>query len=330
MVLRLSFQKYVLKLFLNKFQVQRNMLLCKNCEIQKKFMKKILLILIVVIAFQSCDDGDVIVTTFDFEDADLNLCGNGNQYVFYKINTNVSESISLQITTADTLFTTNETKSYELDGNGNIVNYRRFNGDITAAYFCNSVPPTTPTVAIDYVATSGTATLNTTITRDDGDRIDDETGDTDGDGIPDSFDFDDDGDNVPTSVELGPNYPDEEPRDSDGDGIYDYLDIDDDNDGVLTIYEDKNQNLNPNDDITNPDVGPDYINGAISISYEINAFREHSYSLSSDVVIRLSNLVLVNGEETIIQENLLLGDIENVFTDENVTLTPAFVLPSKD
>ena len=306
------------------------MLLCKKCDIQEKFMRNFFFLILLAIPFQSCDDGDVIVTTFDFEDATLNLCGNGNQYVFYKINNDVSESISLQLTTNDTLFIRTATKSYELNGTSNIVNYRRYNGDITAEYFCNVVPPTKPTVAIDYVANSGTATLNTTTTLDDNDGVEDETGDTDGDGIPDNYDFDDDGDNVTTANELGPNYPDEPAQDTDGDGIPDYLDTDDDNDGVLTIYEDKNQNLNPLDDITDAELGPDYLNAAIAEAYVITEFRPHFYSFASDVVIRLTNLVLVNGEETIIQENLLLGDIKNVLTNDNVTTTPKFVVPEEN
>ncbi|WP_133240819.1 hypothetical protein [Marixanthomonas spongiae] len=289
-------------------------------------MKNILFFIAVFATLQSCDDGDVIVTTFDFENASLNLCSNGNQYVFYKINNDVSESISLKITTDDPLFFETETKSYELNGSSNIVNYRRFDSDVTGDYFCSSVPPTSPTVAIDYTGASGTARLNTTTVLDDNDGLEDETGDTDGDGIPDSYDFDDDGDNVPTTVELGPNFPDEAPRDSDGDGTPDYLDTDDDNDGIFTIYEDKNLNLNPLDDITDPKVGPDYLNPAVADSYNVTAFRQHAYTFVSDVAVRLSNLVLVNGEEQIIKEALFLGTIENVRNGE-FTPTPDFVAP---
>jgi len=289
-------------------------------------MKKLLLFILACATLQSCDDGDVIVTTFDFDDANLTLCNNGNQYVFYKINNDVSESISLKITTDDQLFLRSETKTFELNGTTNIVNYRRFNGDVTGNYFCSTIPPTSPTVAVDYTGASGTASLNTTTVLDDNDGLEDETGDTDGDGIPDSYDFDDDGDNVPTAVELGPNFPNEPARDTDGDNIPDYLDTDDDNDTILTIYEDKNQNLNPLDDITDPEVGPDYLNGEVAVQYDIESFREHTYTFVSSVVIRLTNLVLVNADEQITQEALSLGTIENVLSGE-FTPTPDFVAP---
>lgn len=289
-------------------------------------MKNLLFFILVFATLQSCDDGEVIVTTFDFEDASLNLCNNGNQYVFYKINNDVSESISLKITTDDQLFLQSETKTFELNGSTNVVNYRRFNDNVTGDYFCSTIPPTSPTVNVDYVGASGTASLNTTTVLDDNDGLDDETGDTDGDGIPDSYDFDDDGDNVPTSVELGPNFPDEPAQDTDGDGTPDYLDTDDDDDGVFTIYEDINQNQNPLDDITNPEVGADYLNPAVANQYDVQSFREHTYTFDSDVVIRLTNLVLVNGEEQITQDALSLGSIETVSSGE-FTGTPDFIAP---
>ena len=315
--------------------MQRNMLLCKKCDIQGRFMKNLLFYILLFTLFQSCDDGDVIVTTFDFEEADLQLCGDGNEYVFYKINNEVSESLSLQLTTTDSLFLEDGTETYTLDGTGNVVNYRRFSSNVTGDYFCNPIPPTAPTVNIDYVGASGTATLNTTVFRDDNDGLGDETGDTDGDGIPDRYDDDDDGDNVPTAAELdtqdedGDGDPLTNPLDTDGDEIPNYLDPDDDGDDIPTIYEDRNMNLDPQDDLngTGENQGvPDYLNNQVAEEFIIEEFRVHSYSINSDVVIRLSNIVLVNGEETIIRENLSLGEIEDVLTGE-ATPTPDFVAP---
>ena len=53
--------------------------------------------------------------------------------------------------------------------------------------------------------------------------------DTDGDGIPDSYDMDDDGDGILDIVEKG--------KDTDGDGIPNKRDIDSDNDGILDNVE---------------------------------------------------------------------------------------------
>lgn len=291
------------------------------------YMAAISLILVSLVA---CNDGDVIVTSFDFEDATLQSCGGPGAYVFFKINSSAAESISLQLGTTSELFVATDTLVTELDGSSNIVNYRVFNGEVTSSYFCSAIPPTSPEVSSEFIASSGTSTLFTTTTLDDedglafvnsNDSLVEGTGDFDGDGIPNFYDFDDDGDNVPTSVEIGSDP--EDPRDSDDDGIPDWRDPDDDNDGILTRYEDVDEDLNPANNVTNPGIGPDYLNPAVTDFVVIDLYREHSYQLSSDIRVVLNNLVLINGEEQIIQETLDLGTQTGVLTG-TVTTTPDF------
>jgi hypothetical protein len=179
-------------------------------------------------------------------------------------------------------------------------------------------------VSVDYLGTSGTAILITAATLDDNDNVEeavDDTIDTDGDDLPNYYDYDDDGDNIPTAAELGDDI--ENPRDSDNDGMPDYLDDDDDNDGILTRNEDLNGDLNPTNDISDPTVGPDYLNADVSIETTINQYRAHTYSLSSDIQLRIENLVLINADEQITQESLNFGEKLNVL-NANVTVTPNF------
>jgi hypothetical protein len=296
-------------------------------------MKKILSILILSILLIGCDDGDIIVTSFDFEDANLETCGTVGNYVFFKINNNSQESISLRLNTTNELFLETATVAYTLDGTSNFVNYRKYDANLTSTYFCSSIPPTTPLVTVDYIGSSGVARLFTETTLDDNDTLDeviDITIDTDEDGIPDFYDFDDDGDNVPTAAELdtenldGDDNPLTNPKDTDGDSIPDYLDDDDDGDGVLTRYEENiSQDLNPANDITDSSVGPDYLNAAVATSIVADQYRAHSYSLKSDIRLQLENLVLINANEQITQEFLDLGEKTNVL-NANVTVTPAF------
>ena len=67
----------------------------KSYKFENVRMKKILLALLSVALFYSCDDGDIIVTSFDFGDQSLQLCGDPGDYVFFKINNDAQESISL-------------------------------------------------------------------------------------------------------------------------------------------------------------------------------------------------------------------------------------------
>ena len=118
-------------------------------------MKKILVLLLLFPILQCCDDGDVIVTNFNFENAPLQSCGGVGDYVFYKINPKVFESLSLKLGTTDSIYNKEESKTYQLNGSTNYVNYRMYDGPIGSDYFCNSIPPTSPKTISDYRGNSG-------------------------------------------------------------------------------------------------------------------------------------------------------------------------------
>lgn len=293
-------------------------------------MKKLVLLILIPLLFQGCNDGDIIVTNFDFEDAQLQQCGDTSNVVFFKINPQVNESISLLIPTSQELFIETGTQTFNLSSTGSIVNYRGFDDSVTSSYFCNPVPATSPGVVLEYIGTSGIASLISETTLDDFDGIDfvnsddlsqEGFGDFDGDGIPNYHDFDDDGDNVLTSQEIGEDPLN--PRDTDLDGMPDYLDPDDDNDGVLTINEDIDQNLNPADDIATPGGLPNYLDPDITTSVVIEAYKEHLYNRTSDGTIIIDNLVLVSTQEQIIIQTYTLGVIEQI-RNETIMLTPEF------
>lgn len=288
--------------------------------ITKLYMNRFLaLFLLATIFLQSCDDGDIIVTTFNFDDADLKSCGSLGNYVFYKLNPDAMESLSLKLAVPDSLYKEEGIKEYVLNGTSSFMNYRNYDAALGNDYFCSSIPPTTPKVTVNYLAQSGTVYVTTTFIYDDNDGVPTEfeaQGDTDGDGIPDYYDKDDDGDNVPTILELNnqdtDNDPQTNPKDTDGDGIPDFLDNDDDGDGVLTRKEDKDENLDPTDDKTDPTVGADYLNPAVSDTYDVNEYILHEYTIKKNVQITVKNLVLVSGEEQIIIETIDMGTIESV------------------
>lgn len=310
-------------------------------------MKKILL-LFSLIALNSCDDGDIIVSSFDFSEQDVDYCSTVDDtesetvnYIFYKINPDTNEAIAFRISTDEPILTelSNETAyTFNLGSSSNtFVSYRIFNNPVTSDYFCNEVPPSQPSVTEEYISAEGTVTIVTEGEYDDDDDIDAEfemtlNGETDldGDGIPNYYDFDDDGDNVPTNQEGVVLNEDgsidmEGSLDTDGDGIPNFMDPDDDGDGVLTINEDVDRDLNPNNDVTDVSIGPDYLNDNITIDYNVNAFREHTYNLNNiTLTINLTDLVFIsqNGEATIRQEELLFGEYSA--PSETTQVTPEF------
>ncbi len=308
-------------------------------------MKNALGALIAVFFLNACDDGDIIVTSFDFEEQTLEIC-NDFEFVFFKINPDNNESIALSFsTTEDILGSGNigvEQRTFEisLGANDNVI-YRRFDGSVTSDYFCNPIPPSTPLVVEEFISSDGDITILTEGILADNDPIpsdiEDPTGliDTDGDLLVDIIDFDDDGDNVPTSQEgvviTNGAIDLELSRDTDEDGILDYLDIDDDNDGVLTINEDANMDLDPSNDNSDPDNEglDDYLNPEITINTEITAYREHFYFLNDiEVSINTQNLDFrrsPDGEEVIRDIRSVPFGIFTGAPDSEITITPEFI-----
>lgn len=295
------------------------------------FMKKYLYIFLTTLLFAGCDDGDIILTSFDFGDASLEFCGGPGDYVFYKINSQSAESIAVQLGTTDVLFFESDTLSFAINGSSNIVSYRTYSEAVGSEYFCDNIPPTSPEVISSYLGTDGTAILFITALLDDNDGVpfvnsfdplEEGFGDFDNDGLPNFYDDDDDGDNVPTIAELGDDP--ENPMNTDGEDNVDYLDEDDDNDGVLTRYEvGSKKDLNPRDNILDPNVGPNYLNPAVTIMFVVDQFRVHTYNITTDARLRIENLVLTSDTEQITQQTLSMGTINDILNTD-ITLTPEF------
>ena len=108
-------------------------------------------LLILLFSLIACDDGDIIVTSFDFEEASLQNCGGPGSYVFFKINSESNESLSLELGTQDSIFAVADTLTFQLSENNNRLNYRTFDQAPTESYFCNSIPPTAPVVLQDFI-----------------------------------------------------------------------------------------------------------------------------------------------------------------------------------
>ncbi|MBQ4821249.1 hypothetical protein [Aquimarina sp. MMG016] len=226
-----------------------------------------ILLFFLIISLSSCDDGDIIVTSFEFDDATLQLCEGSkeNEFVFFKINTSNNEAISFNFID-DTFSETKETASpiiIQLDDNNKLI-YRQFNVAIDNNYFCNSIPPSNIIVTEEFVSVQGNAEIIVQIIEeDDNDGVDpivesggiDPTADPDGDGVPNYLD--DDRNNASTGnvnglIEAG--------FDTDNDGIPNFKDQDDDNDNILTSIEfpdDDPDTDNPRD--TDGDNIPDYL-----------------------------------------------------------------------
>ena len=119
-------------------------------------MKRIVSLLVFAILLHGCDDGDLIQEDISFEDVETQNCTTNG--ILYKLKDN--EALILEV--LGFTFPT-ETKSQELDINGsNRVLYRFYNGAVTSATICETIPPATPTVIDQWTTSGGKIIINTT------------------------------------------------------------------------------------------------------------------------------------------------------------------------
>ncbi|GAK95102.1 hypothetical protein JCM19298_879 [Nonlabens ulvanivorans] len=295
-------------------------------------MKK-LLYLIIPIALIGCDDGDLILEDLDFESSTVQACDipeddDISDYLFYMIND--TETISLQLSTTDNILSTQATYGpYSLITND--LEYRKLSDAAGSDYYCNDIPPSSPTTLQTFIGEDGDVYITTSIEEEDNDGISavDEgiatLQDTDMDGLPDYIDEDDDGDNVLT-INEGINLTDLSlSQDTDGDGTPDYLDNDDDGDGILTIQEDLNRDLSPANDrlLVGTDLQPYYlINSTQTASPAIDSFIPHEYSNTASLDIAIEDLNATSDSREIIIAFYEFGTFVRTVTK---TITPNFV-----
>lgn len=124
---------------------------------------KILSWILLLVAFTGCSEGDIITEEIDFT-ADLENCANGNDFVFYKVDTAINQAISLSFTSSsfellpETAPT--DTTSITLNGTTNVLIYREFSSPIDGTtYFCASIPPSDNNITNELVASDGTVEI---------------------------------------------------------------------------------------------------------------------------------------------------------------------------
>lgn len=306
-------------------------------------MKQLFSILLLVgfLFLFTCNDGDVIVFEFDFEDT-FKSCGESD-VLFFKTKEDPTETVTLAIPsfTVEEIFTS-ETDTIEKTNA--VFNYRTYNrADLPSDsdLFCNNLPPANLNVTLDETD-DVKATIIRTLIEDDNDGIpaefenQDPNGDgdfsdaqdTDNDGIPDYLDADDDGDNVLTKNENPDPDGNGNPSDaqnsdaelSNPDAIPDYLDNDDDGDGVLTRDEENvTQNQSPLDDISNSVLGiADYLNENVTNTVEATAYREHIISQLFSVRMIVEEIDITFLSQDVFDFGFLTG-VSNLTNSRTVT-----------
>lgn len=121
-------------------------------------MKKLILFF-ALFAGLSCNDGDLDISSFEFEDQ-VSICGT-TQYTLYRLSTDEQRE-ALIVTLSNQQIRKDEdiVVPVSVTENGDFtVTYRLFEDQVTSNYFCAAVPPVEPKVQKDWRGVSGTIVI---------------------------------------------------------------------------------------------------------------------------------------------------------------------------
>lgn len=142
-------------------------------------MNRFLTALFVLLLFTACDDGDFIVTDFDFDSqSNLKMCKSGKNNVLYIVNRDPDEAIVFNFEDEDFDGTYTEDVESEIRtislGGKNALIYRTFDAPVDGGnYFCTGIPPTEPKVTTEFQnIEGGRIELITTLLEEEFDEID--------------------------------------------------------------------------------------------------------------------------------------------------------------
>ena len=132
-------------------------------------MKKLLILTLITFTSFSCDDGDITLQSFDFEAQNIQNC-NTNELLF-KI-----KGSELLLVTLPTSATANEVTPEDQPrviqvNTTNQVLYRKYSGNLVNATICSAIPPSSPSVSKEWVATGGTIEVITSERRNANDEL---------------------------------------------------------------------------------------------------------------------------------------------------------------
>lgn len=114
-------------------------------------MKKILVLIALVFLFQSCDDGDLALESFNFNNETVKKCNN----LLYVARNN--EILILNIPSiyfANEATPINEPRTYTLTSTDELI-YRLYSGTVDQSTICSAIPPSTPIALEEYKAQPG-------------------------------------------------------------------------------------------------------------------------------------------------------------------------------
>lgn len=127
-------------------------------------MRKLFFPILPLLLLISCSDGDLQIETIDFNDVLIQFCDDpqtGSRNILFKISSDEALILDLQngVLNNGVVGETILTES-TVPGQSTLT-YRIFTDDVTTNYFCDDIPPATPTVVQEIEAQDGSVIIET-------------------------------------------------------------------------------------------------------------------------------------------------------------------------
>ena len=124
-------------------------------------MKRVFILMIFILLFNGCDDGNLTLETINFEDAATKSCSANN--IIYKLKEN--EALLFEIPKTEFINEPTDPavpRVIDINNSTYRVVYRFYDGAVTEDNVCNTIPPAKPYVVDQWTATSGKIEIVTT------------------------------------------------------------------------------------------------------------------------------------------------------------------------
>ncbi|WP_422860437.1 hypothetical protein ACOKFD_06150 [Flagellimonas sp. S174] len=132
-------------------------------------MKKILFSLAGLASLIACSDGDLQIETIDFNSVSVQSCDSPvttSTTLLFKVNESEALILELQTGVLDNgVVGETITTESSVSSQSSLI-YRIFSDGITSSYFCDAIPPATPTVLEEIEAQDGLVIIETTANED--------------------------------------------------------------------------------------------------------------------------------------------------------------------
>lgn len=116
-------------------------------------MKKLFGLLVCALLLSGCDDGDIVLQSFNFDNETIQTCTDKD--LLFKTNGEELLLIDIPATNFPNEITPEGEPRFVTITGTNRVLYRKYNGSVSNLTICSVIPPASPTVVNEWTAASG-------------------------------------------------------------------------------------------------------------------------------------------------------------------------------